>query len=69
MENYLIQQEMGGRGLQYLTFLTAKIFAPQYGIWPGLVSKLYLYLPLLTMGLMSRELSSGTIRLVVFFPH
>ena len=68
MENYLIQQEMGGRGLQYLTFLTTRIFAPQYGIWTGLVSKLYLYLPLLTMGLMSRELSSGTIRLLYSSP-
>ena len=26
IENYLISQEMGGRRLQYLTFLTSKIF-------------------------------------------
>ena len=68
MESYLIQQEMGGRGLQYLVFLTSKIFAPPYGIWPGLVSKLYLYLPLLTMGLMSREINSGTIKLLYSSP-
>jgi ABC-2 type transport system permease protein len=68
VENYLIQQEMGGRGLQYLTFLTGKIFGPPYGILPGLVSKLYLYLPLLTMGLMSLEISSGTIRLLYSSP-
>jgi ABC-2 type transport system permease protein len=69
LENYLTQQEMGGMGLQYLNFLTSKIFAPPYGIWPGLVSKLYLYLPLLTMGLMSREINSGTIKLLYSSPY
>ena len=68
MENYLTQQEMGGEGLRYLTFLTSKIFAPPYGIWPTLAGKLYLYLPLLTMGLMSREISSGTIKLLYSSP-
>jgi ABC-2 type transport system permease protein len=59
---------MGGAGLKYLTFLTSRIFAPSFGILPGLVSKLYLYLPLLTMGLMSREINSGTIRLLYSSP-
>jgi ABC-2 type transport system permease protein len=68
IENYLISQEMGGRRLQYLTFLTTKIFAPPYGIWPALVRNLYLYLPLLTMGLMSREINSGTIKLLYSSP-
>jgi ABC-2 type transport system permease protein len=68
IENYLISQEMGGRRLQYLTFLTAKIFAPPFGIWPGLVRNLYLYLPLLTMGLMSREINGGTIKLLYSSP-
>jgi ABC-2 type transport system permease protein len=68
IENYLISQEMGGRGLQYLTFLTTRIFAPSYGIWPALVRNLYLYLPLLTMGLMSREINSGTIKLLYSSP-
>ncbi len=68
IENYLISQEMGGRRLQYLTFLTSKIFAPPYGIWPTLVRNLYLYLPLLTMGLMSREINSGTIKLLYSSP-
>ncbi|HTJ12576.1 MAG TPA: Gldg family protein [Dinghuibacter sp.] len=68
IENYLITQEMGGRRLQYLTFLTSKIFAPQYGIWPQLVRNLYLYLPLLTMGLMSREINGGTIKLLYSSP-
>jgi ABC-2 type transport system permease protein len=68
IENLLISQEMGGRRLQYLTFLTSKIFAPPYGIWPALVRNLYLYLPLLTMGLMSREINSGTIKLLYSSP-
>ncbi len=68
IEGYLTQQEMGGRGLKYLTFLTSKIFSPPYGIWPSLAGKLYLYLPLLTMGLMSRETSSGTIKLLYSSP-
>jgi ABC-2 type transport system permease protein len=68
VEAFLAQQELGGRTLQYLTFLTSKIFAPPYGIWPGLVGNLYLYLPLLTMGLMSREISSGTLKLLYSSP-
>src|ERR1700753_3920526 len=68
IENYLISQEMSGRNLQFLTFLTSKIFAPPYGIWPALVRNLYLYLPLLTMGLMSREINGGTIKLLYSSP-
>lgn len=68
IESILTSQDMGGRNLQYLTFLTARTFAPPYGIWPQLVSKLYLYLPLLTMGLMSREINGGTIKLLYSSP-
>jgi ABC-2 type transport system permease protein len=68
IEGTLTQQDMGGRNLQYLTFLTSRTFAPPYGIWPQLVSKLYLYLPLMTMGLMSREINGGTIKLLYSSP-
>lgn len=68
IENTLTTQEMGGQGLMWLNFLTSRTFAPPYGIWPSLVGKLYLYLPLLTMGLMSRETSSGTIKLLYSSP-
>lgn len=68
IEGILTQQDMGGRNLQYLNFLTSRTFAPPYGIWPQLVSKLYLYLPLLTMGLMSREINGGTIKLLYSSP-
>jgi ABC-2 type transport system permease protein len=38
------------------------------GMFSQIVDKLYLYLPLLTMGLMSREYNSGTIRLLYSSP-
>jgi ABC-2 type transport system permease protein len=68
IEGILTSQDMGGQNLKYLTFLTGRIFAPPYGIWPQLVGKLYLYLPLLTMGLMSREINGGTIKLLYSSP-
>jgi len=68
VEGVLTQQDMGGQGLKYMRLLTSGIFAPPYGIWPGLTGKLYLYLPLLTMGLMSREINSGTIKLLYSSP-
>ena len=68
IEGILTQQDMGGRNLKYLIFLTSRTFAPPYGIWPQLVGKLYLYLPLLTMGLMSREINGGTIKLLYSSP-
>lgn len=41
------------------------IFTDQYaGVYTLLVDKLYFYIPLLTMGLISREVSSGSIRLL-----
>jgi ABC-2 type transport system permease protein len=68
IEGYLTQQQMGGINLRYLQFITSNLFTPPYGIWPSLAGKLYLYLPLLTMGLMSREISSGTIKLLYSSP-
>ena len=68
LEGTLTSQDLGGAGLKYLEFLTARTFAPQYGIWPRLVRSLYLYLPLLTMGLMSREINAGTIKLLYSSP-
>jgi ABC-2 type transport system permease protein len=68
IEGILTSQDMGGRNLKYLMFLTSRTFAPPFGIWPQLVGKLYLYLPLLTMGLMSREINGGTIKLLYSSP-
>jgi len=69
LDNFLTEQDiMGNAALKYMKFLTSGIFAPPYGIWPDLANKLYLYLPLLTMGLMSREINGGTIKLLYSSP-
>jgi len=68
IETFVTYQELGGQYLQYLTFLTLKVFGPPFGMFPTVIGKLYLYLPLLTMGLMSREISSGTIKLLYSSP-
>lgn len=48
---------------------TFKILADQYsGLFIKIVDKLYFYLPLITMGLISREVSSGSIRLLYSSP-
>jgi ABC-2 type transport system permease protein len=68
LDNYLTMQDIGGYNLKFLTFLTRKLFGPPYSLFPGMAGKLYLYLPLLTMGLMSREINSGTIKLLYSSP-
>lgn len=57
-------QSMGGRGAN----LTLSIFGGQRGLFVAVQSYLYLYIPLLTMGLMSRELGSGSIKLLYSSP-
>jgi ABC-2 type transport system permease protein len=68
MDSWLIQQGLGGQHLKQLRSLTLQTFAPPSGMLPSIAAKLYLYLPLLTMGLMSREISSGTIKLLYSSP-
>lgn len=41
---------------------------PSYGLYVNVLSYLYLYIPLLTMGLMSREFASGSIKLLYSSP-
>ena len=48
--------------------LTALIFTGRYGLFTKMLSSLYLYIPLLTMGLMSREFNSGSIKLLYNSP-
>lgn len=50
------------------TFITANVFGTQFGLFAKVQTYLYLYMPLLTMGLMSRELSSGSIKLLYSSP-
>lgn len=44
------------------------LFYGRNGVMGGVMRNLYLYLPLLTMGLISREVSSGTIKLLYSSP-
>lgn len=48
--------------------LTLNLFGGMQGLFTTVQSYLYLYIPLLTMGLMSRELSSGSIKLLYSSP-
>jgi ABC-2 type transport system permease protein len=68
IDNYLISQQLGGARSKQLGFLTQGIFAFPYGILAAIKNYVYLYLPLLTMGLISREISSGTIKLLYSSP-
>ena len=52
----------------HLTFITASIFSGPTGIFAEIQKNVYLYIPLLTMGLMSRETSSGSIKLLLSSP-
>lgn len=48
--------------------LTSALFASMRGLFSMIQGSLYLYIPLLTMGVMSRELSSGSIKLLYSSP-
>ncbi len=47
---------------------TYGLFGGQLSLFPAVQGYLYLYMPLLTMGLMSRELSSGSVKLLYSSP-
>jgi ABC-2 type transport system permease protein len=65
---YAALQESGGRALEELEGLTTNIFTSQYALFPPIMQNLYLYIPLLTMGLISREINSGTLSLLYSSP-
>ncbi|HEY0176748.1 MAG TPA: Gldg family protein, partial [Pedobacter sp.] len=71
IDNYLTLQQLGSPK-DLLIYATNTIFGLPGGLPNGvlseIISRLYLYLPLLTMGLMSREISSGTIKLLYSSP-
>ncbi|WP_256004844.1 DUF4350 domain-containing protein [Pedobacter deserti] len=69
LDSYTSMQEAGGRNLDYLAPLTFKIFTdPMRGMFSSVMQNLYLYIPLLTMGLISREINGGTIKLLYSSP-
>lgn len=67
LEEVLTKQQLGGNYSLGLGYLTNNIFGV-YGLFGGMARKIFLYLPLLTMGLISRETSSGTIKLLYSSP-
>ncbi len=58
------KQQMGSD----LKSITSMIFGGPQGFFTAVSKKIYLYIPLLTMGLMSREISSGSIKLLLSSP-
>lgn len=50
------------------TALTAGIYLNQDGLFSSVMQNLYLFIPLLTMGILSREVSNGSIKLLYSSP-
>lgn len=53
---------------QYIYRATYTVFSGHLGLFTGVLQYLYLYIPLLTMGVFSREYSSGSIKLLYSSP-
>ncbi len=68
LSSYARSQELGGRSVQWMQDLTTRIFLDRSGLFGSVMQNLYLYIPLLTMGLISRETGSGTIKLLYSSP-
>lgn len=68
IESRLSYYDVYGYGLNTDSSLTYRIFLGTYGFLSSIVSNLYIYIPLLTMGLLSRETSSGSIKLLYSSP-
>lgn len=67
LENAVRKQELGNIGMD-TSYLTEIIFVGPGGLFASIMKNLYLYIPLLTMSLISRETSSGTIKLLYTSP-
>ena len=62
---YVESQEAGNR----LSFVTEGLFCSDYlGLFPKVQQWLYLFIPLVSMGMLSRDKNSGTIRLLYSSP-
>lgn len=65
----LIADQLRYLALNYRPYnLTAKLLVGYSGVYSDMQNNLYLYIPLLTMGLMSKEYSSGSIKLLYSSP-
>lgn len=68
IKSIALTQELGGIGAMFLTNLTSRVFLGPSGLFGHVMQNLYLYIPLLTMSLISRETGSGTIKLLYSSP-
>ncbi len=64
----LYKQETSQQLDRPLQVLSKVLFAGDIGMLTAVMENLYLYIPLLTMGLLSRETSSGSIKLLLSSP-
>lgn len=64
VERYQNAQEMG----TVINDMSRSVFGGFMGLFTKMQENLYLYIPLLTMGLVSREIGSGSIKLVLSSP-
>lgn len=64
-----MDHQIHAKMLDYSLFsVTKSLFSGLRGVFPPVVNSLYLYIPLISMGLMSREYSSGSIKLLYSSP-
>lgn len=68
INNNARSMEMGARGLEFMKELTDRVFTGKGGLFSTVTTNLYLFIPLLTMGLISREINGGTIKLLYSSP-
>lgn len=68
LTNSALIQEYDGLQVKYLKQITTRVFLQPSGVFPAIMQSLYLYIPLLTMSLISREMGSGTIKLLYSSP-
>lgn len=69
LEGVVSLSDQGGPALMYLKNLTAQIsIDPLNGFFISIMKSLYMFFPLITMGLISRETSSGTMKLLLSSP-
>jgi ABC-type uncharacterized transport system. len=68
MEYVTRQVEMSGDKQEFYTSVTDSVFLGFQGLFRKVMDNLYLYIPLLTMSLISREISSGTMKLLYSSP-
>ena len=68
LEGFVLDTENTGRTYWCSLRLFIRGYGGGSGLWPSVVNILYLYIPLLTMGVISKELSSGSIKLLYSSP-